>query len=122
MGALAGSMALSTARAIRKRGGGSWAMCVFFAALATVAWVNRDWLLLSAPEPWGVSDPIIPADVVAVFGGGIPDRPFAAAQYYQQGLVQKILVSNGRQSPAEKLDVVASEVAATQSILVRLGV
>src|SRR5205085_1510447 len=29
---------------------------------------------------------------------------------------------NGRQSPAEKPDVVASEVAATESILVRLGV
>jgi hypothetical protein len=92
------------------------------AVLGTDAWVGRDWLLLSAADLWIVSDPIGPADAVAVFGGGLGDRPVAAAQYYRQGLVKKILVSNGRQSSAEKLDVTTSEVALTEGVLVRLGV
>jgi uncharacterized SAM-binding protein YcdF (DUF218 family) len=92
------------------------------AVLGIGAWVGRDWLLLSAADLWIVSDPIGPADAVAVFGGGIADRPFAAAQYYRQGLVEKILVSNGRQSPAEKRGVVMSNVAVTEGILLKLGV
>jgi uncharacterized SAM-binding protein YcdF (DUF218 family) len=90
--------------------------------LGASAWVGRDWLLLSAADFWIVSDPIGPADAVAVFGGGLADRPLAAAEYYRQGLVKKILVSNGRQSPAEKLDVRTSEVALTERVLVKLGV
>jgi uncharacterized SAM-binding protein YcdF (DUF218 family) len=92
------------------------------AMLATGAWVGHDWLLLSAADLWIASDPIGPADAVAIFGGGIKDRPLAAAQYYQRGLVGKILVSNGRQSPGEKPTGVRSEVAATESILVEHGV
>ena len=92
------------------------------AVLGTGAWVGREWLLLSAADLWIVSDPIGPADAVAVFGGGIGDRPFAAAQYYRQGLVTKILVSNGRQSLAEKHGAVMSDVAVTEGILLKLGV
>jgi uncharacterized SAM-binding protein YcdF (DUF218 family) len=92
------------------------------AVLGTGVWVGRNWLLLSAADLWIVSDPIAPADAVAVFGGGLADRPFAAAEYYRQGLVKKILVSNGRRSPAEKLDVRTSEVALTEGVLRELGV
>ena len=92
------------------------------AALGTGAWIGRDRLLLSAADFWIVSDPIGPADAAAVFGGGIQDRPFAAAQYYRQGLVQKILLSNERQSPAAKSDIVMSDVAITEGVLVKLGV
>jgi uncharacterized SAM-binding protein YcdF (DUF218 family) len=86
---------------------------VVVAGLGTGAWVGRDWLLLSATDLWIVSDPIGPADAVAVFGGGIADRPFAAAQYYRQGLVKKVLVSN---------DVVRSGVPANKGVLLNLGV
>jgi uncharacterized SAM-binding protein YcdF (DUF218 family) len=68
------------------------AVCGVVAVLGTDAWVSRDWLLLSAADLWIVSDPIGPADAVAVFGGGLGDRPFAAAQYYREGLVKKILI------------------------------
>jgi DUF218 domain len=83
------------------------------AVVGTGACIGRDWLLLSAAELWIVSDPLGPADAVAVFGGGIADRPFAAAQYYRQGLVKKVLVSN---------DVVMSGVVANQGVLLNLGV
>ena len=62
------------------------------AALGIGAWAGREWLLRSAADLWIVSDPLSPTDAVAVFGGGVADRPFAAAQYYRQGWVTKILV------------------------------
>ena len=92
------------------------------AALGLWAWGSHEWLLRSAADWWIVSDWIGPADAVAVFGGGIGDRPFAAAQYYRQGLVKRILVSNGRQSPAEKRGLGMSDVAVTEGILQKLGV
>jgi uncharacterized SAM-binding protein YcdF (DUF218 family) len=70
-------------------------MLAAFAVLAAVgigAWAGGEWLLRSVRTLWIVSDPLSPADAVAVFGGGVADRPFAAAQYYRQGWVAKILV------------------------------
>jgi uncharacterized SAM-binding protein YcdF (DUF218 family) len=98
------------------------AVIAILAVLGSGAWVGGDWFLRSAADLWIVSDPIGQADAVAVFGGGRADRPFAAAEYYRQGLVKKILVSNERQSPAEKLNVTTSEVALTEGVLVELGV
>jgi uncharacterized SAM-binding protein YcdF (DUF218 family) len=88
---------------------------VVVALLGSGAWVGRGSLLLAAADLWIVSDPIGPADAVAVFGGGIQDRPFAAAQYYRQGLVKKVLVSNAG-------GVFIPYVAATERILLKLGV
>jgi uncharacterized SAM-binding protein YcdF (DUF218 family) len=82
-------VALTITRAARRR------LSAAFAVVAVVGigtWVGREWLLLSAADLWSVSDPIGPADVVAVFGGGIADRPLAAARYYQEGLAKKIVV------------------------------
>ena len=62
------------------------------ALLAIGAWTGREWLLRSVADQWIISDSLGPADAVAVFGGGVADRPFAAAQYYRQGWVTKILV------------------------------
>jgi uncharacterized SAM-binding protein YcdF (DUF218 family) len=62
------------------------------ALLAIGAWTGREWLLRSVADQWIVSDSLGSADAVAVLGGGVADRPFAAAQYYQQGWVTKILV------------------------------
>jgi uncharacterized SAM-binding protein YcdF (DUF218 family) len=70
-------------------------MLVVFAAVAALgigAWAGREWVLCSAADLWIVSDPLGPADAVAVFGGGVADRPLAAAQYYRQGWAMKILV------------------------------
>lgn len=105
-----------------KRRGRLLAVFAVLAALGTGAWVGCDWLLRSAADLWIVSDPIGPADAVAVFGGGIEDRPLAAAEYYRKGLVKKILVSNGRQSPAEKRSVVMSHIAVSEGIRPKLGV
>jgi uncharacterized SAM-binding protein YcdF (DUF218 family) len=80
----------------RPRRSSRWRSLLAVFAVLTVlgigAWSSREWLLRSAADRWIVSDPLGPADAVAVFGGGVADRPFAAAQYYRQGWVTKILV------------------------------
>ena len=63
-----------------------------------------------------VSDPVGPADAVAIFGGGLEDRPFAAAEYYHSGLVTKILVSNAHEGRAERAGVLLSHAAANRAI------
>jgi uncharacterized SAM-binding protein YcdF (DUF218 family) len=90
--------------------------------IGVVGWVERRSLLRSAADAWIVSDPIAPADAVAVFGGGLEDRPFAAAAYYRQGLVKRILVSNVHVGPAEHLGALPTQMVATREILFKLGV
>src|SRR4051794_6982092 len=58
------------------------------------AWHYRADLLPQAIELWSISDPVRPADAVAVLGGGMQTRPFAAADFYRHGLAPKVLVSN----------------------------
>jgi uncharacterized SAM-binding protein YcdF (DUF218 family) len=90
--------------------------------LGIAACYERAPLLRAAADVWIVSEPPAPADLVAVFGGGIEVRPFAAAAYYRDGLVRKILVSNARESPGEQLGVLLTDAAANRAVLLKLGV
>src|SRR5947208_7040257 len=91
-------------------------------ALGITGWFERAPVLRTAAEWWVVSDPIGPADAVAVFGGGLEDRPFAAAEYYRDGLVKKILVANPRESRSEQLGIFMPHAAANRAVLMKLGV
>jgi uncharacterized SAM-binding protein YcdF (DUF218 family) len=91
-------------------------------ALGAAGWYARAPVLRTAADLWIVSDPVGPADAVAVFGGGIEDRPFAAAEYYHRGLVKKVLVSNVRESPTAVLGVLLPHAAANRAVLLKLGV
>jgi uncharacterized SAM-binding protein YcdF (DUF218 family) len=110
----------------RRRRVGPWrgllALLVLFALFGAGGWYERTPLLRGLADLWIVSDPPAAADVVAVIGGGIETRPFAAAAYYRDGLVGKILVSNVRSSPAERLGVLASHAATNRAVLLKLGV
>jgi uncharacterized SAM-binding protein YcdF (DUF218 family) len=86
------------------------------------AWHERELLLRDAADLWIVSDEPAPADAIAVFGGGLEYRPFAAADYYRRGLAPKILVSNIGATPAERLGVLQSHVRANSEVLQKLGV
>ena len=79
-------------------------------------------MLWWAADVWIVSDQIAPAEAVVVLGGGLDDRPFAAAAYYRQGLVKRVLLSNDRIGPAQNLGVVPSDVEANREVLLKLGV
>lgn len=115
----AATRARSCCAALRR---GLLALFALAAVLAIGAWCDRDALLRTAADLWIVSDPPAPADAVAVLGGGVADRPFAAAGYYQEGLVRKVLISDAYQGPAEKLGVVIPDAVASREVLLKLGV
>jgi uncharacterized SAM-binding protein YcdF (DUF218 family) len=85
-------------------------------------WLNRGRALRAAADLWIVSDSIGPADAVAVLGGGVDTRPFAAAAYYHQGLAAKILLPDPKPTPAEQLGAVPSSLDANRKVLLALGV
>lgn len=95
---------------------------VVMLGFGAAAWYGREPLLRFVANTWIVSDQVGPADAVAVFGGGLEYRPFAAAKYYRQGLTNKILIANIGASPAEELGVLQSHVEATRRVLIKLGV
>lgn len=100
-------------------------VCLIAAVLALLAiglWLERASALRRAAELWIVSDPPAPADAVAIFGGGVNDRPFAAATYYRDGLVKKILLSNNRVERAAELGAVPSDSEANHEVLRKLGI
>jgi uncharacterized SAM-binding protein YcdF (DUF218 family) len=90
--------------------------------LAVGAWFGRVALLTGVAEMWIVSDPPATADAVAILGGGIDTRPFAAADYYRRGLVGKILIASVGSSPAEQIGVLSAQADVERRILLKLGV
>ena len=95
---------------------------VALAAIGGIAWLARAPLLTGLADAWIVSDPPGPADAAVIFGGGVDTRPFAAADYYKQGLVGKILLSNVGSSPAEQIGVLNAQADIERAILLKLGV
>ena len=97
-------------------------LLLVFSVLCTGGWFARAPLLQGAAQLWIVSDPIAPADAVAVFGGGLDTRSFAAAEYYRKGLARKILLADVRITPSEKLGVLPPHAELNRQVLLRLGV
>jgi uncharacterized SAM-binding protein YcdF (DUF218 family) len=89
---------------------------------SVAAWYARVTLLQAAASWWIVSDAPEPSDAVAVFGGGLEDRPFVAADYYKRGLVKRIALSNIGHGPVEELGIEPSHVAANRAVMIKLGV
>jgi uncharacterized SAM-binding protein YcdF (DUF218 family) len=88
----------------------------------SVSWFARAPILRGAAQAWIVSDSIAPADAIAVLGGGLETRPFAAAELYKEGIAPRILVSDVKPRPAEKLGIVSSHVEGNRGVLLKLGV
>ena len=98
------------------------ALVICIAVLALWAWLKPDILLRGAADLWIISDEPASADAIAVLGGGLEYRPFAAADYYRRGFAPKILISNIGATPAEQLGVLQSHVRANSEVLQKLGV
>ena len=92
-------------------------LMLLLSVFSIAIWVSRGVLFRGVADFWIVSDALSPAEAVAVLGGGLKTRSFAAADYYQKGLVRKILVSNERHVQSETL-----EDTSTRSVLIELGV
>ena len=65
----------------------------------SAGWLARVQILRGAARVWIVSDSLVPADAVAVLGGGLETRPFAAADLYKKGMVRQILISAVKPGP-----------------------
>jgi len=68
-------------------------LTLFVAFLLIVPmWFCGPTILRSAARSWVVSDPVEAADAVAILGGEVYTRPFAAAELFKSGLARLILL------------------------------
>jgi uncharacterized SAM-binding protein YcdF (DUF218 family) len=103
---------------------GQWVagIALMLAGLLALAWVEREPLLRGAADLWIVSDEVSPADAVAVLGGRVDVRPFAAAALYKKGLAKKVLISQVADGPAAEINAIEGHTEANRQVLLRLGV
>src|SRR6516225_5056926 len=83
-----------------------WKIMVVGAAIAALAigfiWQMREAIFTDVAAWWVVSDELTHADAIAVLGGDIDVRPFAAADLYKSGFASTILVANVQRGRAEE--------------------
>jgi uncharacterized SAM-binding protein YcdF (DUF218 family) len=113
------SDAISTARARRTK---SVRVGLVLLAGLYAGWQARDEILRGVAQAWMVSDPVVTADAVAVLGGGLETRPFAAADLYKRGIAKRIVLAAVRLSPTEKLAILPSHVELNRTVLLKLDV
>lgn len=90
--------------------------------VGVIGWYNRAIVLHVAADLWIVSDSVENAEAVAVLGGGINTRPFAAADLYNAGRVQTVLVASVRPARVEQLQVVPPNTEIIRGMLIKLKV
>ena len=74
-------------------------------------------LLTGLADAWVVNDPVTKADAIVIPGGGLENRPFAAAKLFHDGVAPRILYMNVRLSPAEAMGITLPEKELTRRIL-----
>jgi uncharacterized SAM-binding protein YcdF (DUF218 family) len=92
------------------------------ATIVSGGWILREPVLVGAADLWIVSDPISRANVIVVLGGGLPTRPFVAAELWQRGLADKILISQAPEKMAVSIGAMPSHSEFNREILLKLGV
>jgi uncharacterized SAM-binding protein YcdF (DUF218 family) len=98
------------------------AAILLLAVLVAGVWLERARLLREAADLWIVSDPVTRSDVVAVLGGGLDVRPFAAAELYKKGLATKVIVSAVAETRATKIGAIPGHSELNRMVLLKLGV
>jgi uncharacterized SAM-binding protein YcdF (DUF218 family) len=108
-----------------RRSSRNLAIAAFVLALACFcagAWIERESLLQGMAELWITSDTVTDADAVVVLGGGLDVRPFAAADLYRRGRVNKVLISQVGDDPAASIGAILNHTEANRQVLLKLGV
>ena len=90
--------------------------------LCVGTWIERDPLLRDMADLWTVSDAVTHADAAVVLGGGLEVRPFAAADLYRRGLVNKVLISQVEEGRVVSIGVVPGHTETNRQVLLKLGV
>jgi uncharacterized SAM-binding protein YcdF (DUF218 family) len=86
-------------------------------ALFAAGYVFRAPLLTGLARAWVVNDPVSKADAIVILGGGVENRPFAAAKLFHDGVAPIILYMDVKLDSAEELGMVPSEKDLTRRIL-----
>ena len=89
------------------------------AAIVASGWYGRAIVLRAAASSWIVSDPLTRADAIVVLGGNL--HPRVAAEMYQRGLADKVLVSQTPKFWQEPADL-PSDAELNRDALIKLGV
>lgn len=106
-----------------KRYSGRIAISLLAAVLAIgIAWFAHDAILSQIGIWWVISDKPEKADAIVVLGGDFDVRPFAAAELYQRGLADTILLSNVLMGKAERLGLIPSHTELNREVLLKLNV
>jgi uncharacterized SAM-binding protein YcdF (DUF218 family) len=85
--------------------------------LAAVAIFFRVPIFRGMAEAWIVNEPLVKADAIVVLGGGLVNRPFAAAKLYHDGFAPKVLYMDVKLNATEELGVYPSEKELTRRML-----
>ena len=88
-------------------------------ALLFVCFLFRAPILAAVADLWVVNEPVAKADAIIILGGGLENRPFAAANLYRDGVAPVVLYMNVHSSPAQDLGLVMSEGDVTRRILLK---
>jgi hypothetical protein len=70
-----------------------WLLAVV-GGLILAGYVFRASLLTGLAEAWVVNEPATKADAIVILGGGLENRPFAAARLFHDGVAPRILYMN----------------------------
>jgi uncharacterized SAM-binding protein YcdF (DUF218 family) len=92
------------------------------ACLCVGTWIERDPLLRGMADLWIISDKLTNADAAVVLGGYLEVRPFAAADLYRRGLVNKVIISQVGDDPVVSIGAVLNHTEANRRVLLKLGV
>jgi uncharacterized SAM-binding protein YcdF (DUF218 family) len=98
------------------------ALALALGLLVAGTWLAREPLLRGAASLWIVSDPVTHADAVAVLGGGLEVRPFAAAELYKKGLVTKVLISRVSEARSTRIGGIPGHSELNRMLLLNLGI
>jgi uncharacterized SAM-binding protein YcdF (DUF218 family) len=93
----------------------SCGLIVLFSAL----YFLRSPILAGAANAWIVNEPLEKADAIVVLGGGLENRPFAAARLYHERLAPKILLMDVKLTPTTKLGITPPEKDLTRQVLLK---
>jgi uncharacterized SAM-binding protein YcdF (DUF218 family) len=92
-------------------------LLVALGALLLIAFIFRAPLLTGLARAWVVNQPAIHADAIVILGGGVENRPFAAARLFHEGVAPMVLYMDVQPGPAEELGVALPERELTRRIL-----
>ena len=86
------------------------------------AWWLCDYLLVEIGKAWSVNNPARKTDAIVVLGGGLENRPEAAANIYRSGVAPLILYMNVKLTAVERMGIDFSETEYTRRVLLSNGV